>query len=203
MKKKLLALGLALALSVGLGVPALAAEVSVRGEIVYENLARPTNDKLTVNGIEQSATVYKIDGSNYFKIRDVAAVLNGTGKQFAVGYSGGKVTVTSGQPYEATGKELAGRPVRIRGALPSNDTILIDGEEVELTVYKIGGSNYFKLRELGKALDFYVGWSSVEGVFINTAIPYDYDEYYYDDYYDGYYDDYYDGYYDYYYDYYG
>lgn len=134
--------------------------------------ANPTNDKLMVNGAEKAPTVYKIGGSNYFKIRDVAAVLNGTEKQFAVGYSGGKVTVSSGQPYEATGKELAGAPDSARDAAPSNDSILIDGEEASLTVYKIGGSNYFKLRDLGKALDFYVGYTGGK-VTIETGKSYD------------------------------
>ncbi len=134
--------------------------------------ANPTNDKLEVNGAAQDPTVYKIGGSNYFKIRDVAAVLNGTEKQFAVGYSGGKVTVTSGQPYEATGKELAGAPAAAKEASPSNDAIVIDGMETSLTVYKIGGSNYFKLRDLGKALNFYVGWEAGRGVFIETDKPY-------------------------------
>ncbi len=137
-----------------------------------ETIANPTNDKLEVNGAAQNPTVYKIGGSNYFKIRDVAAVLNGTGKQFAVGYSGGKVTVTSGQPYEATGKELAGAPAAAKEASPSNDAIVIDGVETSLTVYKIGGSNYFKLRDLGKALNFYVGWEAGQGVYIETDKPY-------------------------------
>ena len=38
--------------------------------------------------------------------------------------------------------------------------------------YKINGSNYFKLRDLGKALDFYVGWSADRGVYIETDKPY-------------------------------
>ncbi len=134
--------------------------------------ANPTNDKLMVNGVAQNPTVYKIGGSNYFKIRDVAAVLNGTEKQFAVGYAGGKVTVTSGQPYEATGKELAGAPDAAKDASPSNDTVIIDGTEASLTVYKIGGANYFKLRDLGKALNFYVGWEAGKGVYIETGKPY-------------------------------
>ena len=156
--KKAVSCFLALALCLGLTVPALAAET-----------ANPTNDKLTVDGVEQTPTVYKIGGSNYFKIRDVAAVLNGTEKQFSVGYSGGKVTVTSGQPYEATGKELAGAPSESRTASRSSDSIIIDGTEASLTVYKIGGSNYFKLRDLGKALDFQVDWAAGQGVMIETG----------------------------------
>ena len=156
--KKAVSCFLALALCLGLTVPALAAET-----------ANPTNDKLTVDGVEQTPTVYKIGGSNYFKIRDVAAVLNGTEKQFSVGYSNGKVTVTSGQPYEATGKELAGAPSESRTASRSSDSIIIDGTEASLTVYKIGGSNYFKLRDLGKALDFQVDWAAGQGVMIETG----------------------------------
>ena len=133
--------------------------------------ANPTNDKLVVNGAKRTPTVYKIGGSNYFQIRDVAAVLNGTEKQFSVGYSGGKVTVTSGQPYEATGKELAGAPAAAKNASPSKDAIVIDGVETSLTVYKIGGSNYFKLRDLGKALDFNVGYSGGQ-VTIDTSKSY-------------------------------
>ena len=134
--------------------------------------ANPTNDKLEVNGVAANPTVYKIGSSNYFKIRDVAAVLNGTEKQFAVGYSGGKVTVTSGQVYEATGKELAGPPAAAKDAASSNDTIVINGVETDVTVYKIGGSNYFKLRDLGKALNFYVGWEAGRGIYIETDKPY-------------------------------
>lgn len=143
-------------------------EVPTQPETPQTATANPTNDKLTVNGVLQDPTVYKIGGSNYFKIRDVAAVLNGTEKQFSVGYSDGKVTATSGQPYELTGKELTGAPSESRTATRSNDVILINGEEASLTVYKIGGSNYFKLRDLGSALGFSVDWEAGKGVIIET-----------------------------------
>ena len=53
-----------------------------------------------------------------------------------------------------------------KDALLSNNTIYLNGEKLELTVYKIDGSNYFKLRDLGKALDFFVGWDINTGVTI-------------------------------------
>ncbi len=61
---------------------------------------------------------------------------------------------------------------RNQTATPSNDSIYIDGQKIDVTVYKIGGSNYFMLRDLGKALDFYVGWTREDGVFIDTGKPY-------------------------------
>ena len=136
--------------------------------------ANPTNDKLTVNGVEQNPTVYKIGDSNYFKIRDLAAVLNGTGKQFSVGYDAEKQSVTAapGQPYELTGTELTGAAASSQTAQASNDAIYVNGEKITAEVYKINGSNYFKLRDLGKALNFYVGWSAERGMYIETSKPY-------------------------------
>ena len=137
--------------------------------------AAPTNDTLTCNGTLQSPTVYKINGSNYFKIRDLAAILNGTEKQFSVGYDAAlsSVTATTGQGYEKQPGDLAGAPAGgQKTGDPSNDAIYVNGEKITAEVYKIDGSNYFKLRDLGKALDFYVGWSQDAGVFIQTDKPY-------------------------------
>ena len=137
--------------------------------------ASPTNDKLEVNGNAADPTVYKINGSNYFKIRDVAALLNGTEKQFAVGYDGTKnaVTATTGQGYEKQSGDLTGAAAGgSQTADPSNDAIYVDGQKITAEVYKINGSNYFKLRDLGKALNFYVGWSAERGMYIETGKPY-------------------------------
>ena len=137
--------------------------------------ASPTNDKLEVNGAAADPTVYKIGDSNYFKIRDVAALLNGTERQFAVGYDGTKnaVTATTGQGYDKQSGDLAGAAAGgSQTADPSNDTIYVNGEKITAEVYKINGSNYFKLRDLGKALNFYVGWSADRGMYIETNKPY-------------------------------
>ena len=133
--------------------------------------AQPSTDKLTVNGKSQVPTAYKIGGNNYFKLRDVAAMLNGTSKQFSVGYDG-SVILTTGQPYQSVGGELSGPASGVQSASVSNNVVYINGVKAELTAYQIGGNNYFKLRDLGKALDFYVGWSQERGVYIETDKPY-------------------------------
>ena len=136
--------------------------------------ANPTNDKLTSDGVLQNPTVYKIGDSNYFKIRDLAAILNGTEKQFSVGYDNEKksVTATTGQGYTKLNGDLAGPPAGQETAEASSDAIYVNGQKVEAEVYKIGGNNYFKLRDLGKALNFYVGYDSQTGIFIDTSKPY-------------------------------
>ncbi len=124
--------------------------------------ASKTNDKLYVDGALKSPAVYKIEGSNYFNLRDVAALLNGTAKQFEVGYnsSTNSVTVTTNKPYTMTGTELTGAGANSATATASNNSIYVNGQKLDLQVYKINGSNYFKLRDLGKAINFYVGYEN-------------------------------------------
>ena len=52
----------------------------------------------------------------------------------------------------------------------SINTIYIDGKQVELEAYSINGSNYLKLRDVGKAVGFNVYWDGA--VQIDTASPY-------------------------------
>lgn len=123
--------------------------------------AIPTNDSLYVDDIQKFPEIYKIDGTNYFKLRDVAALLNGTDKQFAVDYdnTSKQIALTSKKTYTSTGTELQ-KPAGNSSAQASasNNTLIVNGEKTEMQAYKINGNNYIKLRDLGQALDFYVGY---------------------------------------------
>ena len=58
-------------------------------------------------------------------------------------------------------------------AVPSTSAIYKDGQPISLTAYTIGGNNYFKLRELCRAFDIFVGWDGVTStVSIDTSKPY-------------------------------
>ena len=124
---------------------------------------------LTVDGRPIQCEKYNIDGSNYFKLRDVACLLNGTDCQFEVGYDAASrtVTVTSGQPYTPNGEELVIGLDRSASAAPSTQAIRINGALNEsLRVYNLGGNNFFRLRDLGSALGFTVDYDQST----NTAI---------------------------------
>ncbi len=148
--KKALILFLTLVLLLGLAISAHAASV-VRSP-----------QKLTVNGEAIECDKYNIDGSNYFKLRDLAMLLNGTGSQFDVGWDdvGKIVSVVTGRGYaEPNGHELEIGADLSATAVVSTQTIKINDEvRTDLTVYNIGGSNFFKLRELGDALGFDVDY---------------------------------------------
>lgn len=63
--------------------------------------ATPTSSKVLVNGNEVAFDAYNINGNNYFKLRDVANVINGSEKQFEVTWDGSKnaINLISNKAY--------------------------------------------------------------------------------------------------------
>ena len=156
--KKSIVFALVLALLLALAAPAFA--------FAIERSAQ----NLTVDGKAVVCDKYNIDGNNYFKLRDLAKLLNGTGSQFDVSWDADQqlVSITTKHPYTMpTGSELVVGEDKSATAVLSSQTIMIDGTvRRDLTVYNIGGSNFFKLRELGDALGFDVDYDPDS----NTAI---------------------------------
>lgn len=156
MKRTLVSYLLALALLLAL-LPASRAAAPVPGFSVI------SPQGLRVGGVEYDVQAYNIDDYNYFKLRDLAYLLNGTGSQFSVGWdaAAGTVSITTGEAYKPNGGELHIGEDKSSLTVPSAQTIRINGKtRDDLTVYNIGGENYFKLRELGTALGFSVDYDS-------------------------------------------
>ena len=78
-----------------------------------------------------------------------------------------KFQVGAGQAASAPGAASAAV-----SAVPTNDKLYVDGVLQAATVYKIDGSNYFKLRDLGQALDFSVGYDPALGVSVSGESGY-------------------------------
>lgn len=153
MKRRLVCFTTTAILAMGMTVPAMAAGVT----------ATPNNASVAVDGKGIAIGAYNIDGYNYFKLRDVAAALNGTGANFEVGYdaTAKSIALSSKTAYSATGNELKDTaPTTKKTATVSNQKIILDGVEVSMQAYLIDGYNYFQLRELGKNLGFEVAWDN-------------------------------------------
>lgn len=122
--------------------------------------ATPTSSAVIVNGERVAFDAYLISGNNYFKLRDLAFVLSGTEKQFEVSWDGATnaIHMTTGVPYTAVGGEMTGKGSGAKTPQPTNSRIFLNGSETVFTAYTIEGNNYFKLRDIGKALDFSVEW---------------------------------------------
>jgi len=131
-----------------------------------------TRQNLTVNGEAQTAEIYNIDGSNYFKLRDMAALLSGTGSQFSVDYDAASntIAVKTGEAYTDVGGELATGTDKSATAVRSAQKLIIDGAPVtDLTAFNIGGNNFFKLRELGEKLGFGVDYDQASNTMVVTS----------------------------------
>lgn len=147
------------------GTPAAEAELT----------ATPNRSTVLVNGQNMAFDAYTINQSNYFKLRDLAKILSGTGKQFEVSWDGSKnaINMISGQPYTVVGGELAAGDGANKAATLNASTIYLNGAPVALTAYTIGGNNYFKLRDIGATFDFGVDWDGVKNtIVIDTSKSY-------------------------------
>lgn len=138
-------------------------EEVVTEEVVTEEtgkVAEPTDATILVDGEEVSFDAYEIEDNNYFKLRDVAAILSGTEATFEITWNedAQAIDMISGEEYTVVGGELETGDGTVKTAETSTATIYLDGEEVSLTAYTINDNNYFKLRDLGEALGFNVSW---------------------------------------------
>jgi len=134
--------------------------------------AVPTTSAVLVNGRAVTFESYNIDGSNYFKLRDLAKAVDGTANSFEVAWDAEKKTINliSNTRYTSVGGELAKGDGKTKTATVSTATILKDGVELPLSAYTINGSNYFKLRDVADAFGISVTWDGkTNTISITTA----------------------------------
>ena len=147
----------------------------------------------TVDGKEVTFESFTINDESYISIRDFAAALNDSAKEFAVGYDAGKeaVTLTTGKAYTLVGTELQADKERLRriaegekmyaetgiivdvntplfdydtvNAVGSNSKMYLNSKEVNLKAYTIAGKNYFKVKDLAQLLNIGYSYDSTTG----------------------------------------
>lgn len=145
------------------------------------SLAYASTQSVEVDGRNISFQMYALkdasgNPTNYIKLRDVAFALNGTAAQFEVGWDGA-VNIQPGLAYTPNGSEMstpfsgdrayepAASETRINAAAASLEAIVLKDDQG-------GAYTYYKLRDLGRALGFNVGWSGERGIFVETGKPY-------------------------------
>lgn len=138
--------------------------------------AKPTNSNVMVDGKKVEFEAYNINGNNYFKLRDIAMVLNGTDKQFVVGWDGENNTIRlfPGGQYTPVGGELeTTRNKDIKEGALSTSKVSMGGKQLGLTAFNINNNNYFKLRDIGKELNFGVSWDNAnKTIKIDSSVGY-------------------------------
>ena len=115
---------------------------------------------ICLDGRKYNTVAYNIDDNNYFKLRDIAQILNGTIKTFDVKYDGAtnSIDMLSFYDYTSVGGELTPGDDVTRTAFSSSAFLTLDGVPIKATCYNIDGNNYFKLRDITDVLDCRVDW---------------------------------------------
>lgn len=148
MKKLFLATMLAVSLSSAVN----AQEVSISNQDVYLD-----NKKVEIQG-------YNIDGSNYFKLRDVAAVLKDSEVGFNVNFNEDTqgIIIDRFSKYTPLSSDLIKSSSNDIQIQESFQQARVDMDKVKFNGYLINGNNYFKLRDLGKNLGFVVDYNDTD-----------------------------------------
>lgn len=128
--------------------------------------ATPAQYTFSVDGKNVSLWAYEIDGSIYFKLRDLAMALNGTEKQFEVSWDESKnaVSLTIGTVYTPVGGELS-KPSELsalykdKGIVAHSPTtsFYIDDRQVPIRAYTVNDANYIMLSDLAANIMFAFG----------------------------------------------
>ncbi|MBQ9931426.1 MAG: hypothetical protein IJO79_03660 [Firmicutes bacterium] len=137
--------------------------------------AVPTPSAIIIDGQKVSFDSYNIKGNNYFKLRDLAYALSGSAKQFDIVWdqAAQSILMFSGQSYTAVSGEMAKKDTAQRTAKESTAMVYLDNARKDFKAYNIEGNNYFKLRDLGAALDFGVFWDGATNtITIDTTVGY-------------------------------
>lgn len=137
--------------------------------------ARIGTSRIEINGelTPLKTAVLKDEGGNevnYVKLRDVATVLNTTSAQFNVGWEKSVTTIQPHTSYTTTNGSELQAPDASNAKLSDNpSSVFVEGiiapiESFLLTAQDGGGHTYFKLRDLGKILNFDVTWDGVSQI---------------------------------------
>ena len=139
--------------------------------IVTKPVVQLTNQGLKVDGEAKSGDIYNISDRNYFKLRDLAMLLNGTDAQFSVDFDleNKVVYVTPGEAYTPVGGELAAGEDRSATCAESPWTLRIAGGNVDIAAYTMGDNNYFQLKQLGEVLGFGVDYDEAARTILVTS----------------------------------
>lgn len=147
---------------------------SMDSTVQTEVTAIPASAKVSVNGKTITVPAYNINGNNYLRVRDIAYILNGTNKQFDIIYNSriGHIRLAPGTTYTVAGGEMTKLSVGNKVGKLSSQTFDTAECCVFPLAYNIDNSNFVQLREVGKIINFGVGYDNGT-IIIDTSKTYD------------------------------
>lgn len=120
---------------------------------------REMGQTVYVNDIQVTPTGYNISDNNYFKLRDIAALVG-----FGVEWNQETRTVEISSERTATNLEgIIDNSISGTVAEVSDQRFALDGYYIGMKAYQIGGNNYVKLRDLALQINFGVDYDNESG----------------------------------------
>lgn len=135
--------------------------------VAYADQKTPCFQKevnLAVDGQSYFLNAYTINDYTYFKLRDIAYVMKASSAPFSVNWN---EQIRSIQIFSNVKDTAISAPTKGSfsdervDALPNAYDVYIDQKKVSFETYNLYGNTYFKLRDLGNALQFDVDWNSM------------------------------------------
>lgn len=132
--------------------------------------AHPSTQQVMVDGKEFKLQAYKIDNYNYFKLRDLANILNHTPSSFDIIVdSSDRISIHQGTRYTPNGTELKiDSNNNSTDAKISNQKIFQGMTSLPIDLYLIKNNNYVKLRDITEFINIQVEPFSPNTIKITT-----------------------------------
>ena len=152
MRKRILSTILLLAMIISLSSGITLAAFAVG---IVTATAKPCTTKVTVNGLAKSFEAYTINGSDYYKLKDLAFVLKDTNKQFNIRWfpKGKYLSLEFPAPYDVGAGEMAKGDGTTKKATLTFPRVYFNANEIKPSVYNINGNDYYKFNELMDLVD--------------------------------------------------
>lgn len=134
--------------------------------------AKKNNQRIALDGEEVKVGTYLVENYTYIKLRDVAALLNGTTSQFDIGVAAEdpkQIVLARGYEYKKTDDDLQEIKKDKAKASVGVMKVSVRKDPEDLKTALIDGFNYVQLRDLAKLIGFEVGYDAKnKTILINT-----------------------------------
>lgn len=123
-------------------------------------VAKANLTKIKLDNKEIRLSAYNIKGNNFFKLRDLAYILNDTSKKFSVDWDAKRqaIQLRSRSKYKKVGGEMDTISNSDKKGKITSSIVYKDGIVIRPISYNIDGNNYFKLRDICKKFKIKVDW---------------------------------------------
>lgn len=129
----------------------------------------PKVSHIMIDGKDQTLQAYLFLGNHYYKLRDLAQLMNQSAKPFAVEWDGHvkRVKIDRMNQYKPIGTELALDYSEMQNEYFFDHIYMdVDGQLMGFDTYLIKGHYYFKLRDIAKVINFSVDWHYEEQMIV-------------------------------------